>query len=331
LPSYEVYNARHAPPGAAFVNLHVSPQRAAWLALLVLTLVWGLNWIIMKVALDFSGPFSFSALRYAVGTVIIFTLLVFRRSEFRPPPWLPTIVIGLTQTAAFQALAQLALVTGGAGKTALLAYTLPFWIVPLAWWWLHEKTGWFRWLCIGVAAAGYVCVVTPWHHIGNPLSVVLALGSGLAWAIATVVSKRVFDQHPEVTPLSLTAWQMLIGTLVLIILALVIPQRQISWTGGFILAVLYNGVLSSSLGWVLWAFVVQRLPATVSGLTSLAVPVAGVLFGWWLLSETPSGAEWIGIALIGVALLALNFAPRPDRGVRSNGALTRAPVRPPPD
>ena len=292
----------------------VSKRQAAWIALLVLMIVWGLNWIVMKIALDFSGPFSFSALRYSVGTVIIFALFMFRRGEWRPTPWGPTIVIGLTQTAGFQALAQLALVTGGAGKTALLVYTLPFWLVPLAWWWLHEKTGWFRWLCIGVAAFGYLFVVTPWHHIGNPLSVVLALGSGLAWAIATVVSKRVFERHPDVTPLRLTAWQMLIGTLVLIVLALIIPQRHIAWTSGFILAVLYNGVLSSSLGWVLWAFVVQRLPATVSGLTSLAVPVAGVLFGWWLLHERPSVAEWIGIALIGVALLALNFSTRAGQG-----------------
>ena len=292
------------------MKLGVSPQRAALLALLVLTVVWGLNWIVMKVALDFSGPFSFSALRYTVGTALIFALLLLRRGEWRPPPWGPTLVIGLTQTAGFQALAQLALVTGGAGKTALLVYTMPFWVVPLAWWWLHERTGWIRWLCIVVAALGYVCVVTPWHHIGNPLSVILALGSGLAWAIATVVSKRVFQRHPEVTPLRLTAWQMLIGTLVLSVLGFAIPERHIAWTGGFILAVLYNGVLSSSLGWVLWAFVVQQLPATVSGLTSLAVPVAGVLFGWWLLRERPSGAEWLGIALIGVALLALNFSPR---------------------
>ncbi|MGH8279644.1 MAG: DMT family transporter [Gammaproteobacteria bacterium] len=295
------------------MKLRIASGQAAWLALLVLTIVWGLNWIFMKVALEFSGAYAFSALRYAVGTIVIFALLFFRKGTWHPTPWIPTIIIGLTQTAAFQALAQLALIEGGAGKTALLAYSMPFWVVPLAWWLLREKPGWFRWLCIGFAAAGYVCIVTPWQHLGDPLSVALALASGLAWGIATVVSKRLFERHPEVTPLRLTCWQMLIGTVVLILLAVVIPERRIVWNLEYIGAILYSGLLSSSLGWALWAFVVKRLPATVSGLASLATPVASVLFGWWLLSERPSGPESLGIVLIAVALLALNFSGRVQR------------------
>lgn len=291
-----------------------SPQRAAWLALIFLTIVWALNWTVMKVALDFSGPFAFSGLRYAVGTLVLFALLAFHPANLRPSPWWPTIVIGLTQIAAFQTFAQLALVTGGAGKTALLSYTLPFWVVPLAWWWLHEKPGWLRWICIAVAAIGLVCIISPWRGVGDPLSVLLALASGLVWAVGTVVSKRVFEQHPEVTPLQLTAWSMLIGTAVLVILGLMVPERPIHWTTTYILAIAYSGFLSSSIGWALWSLVVQRLPTNVSGLTSLAVPVAGVLFAWWLLRERPSFAEWIGIALIGVALLALNFPTRAGRG-----------------
>lgn len=298
------------------VNTHTSPQRAAWLALIFLTIVWALNWTVMKVALDYSGPFAFSALRYAVGTLVLFGLLAFRPAQLRPSPWWPTIVIGLTQIAAFQTFAQLALVTGGAGKTALLSYTLPFWVVPLAWWWLREKPGWLRWLCIAVAAVGLVCVISPWHRVGDPLSILLALASGLVWAVGTVISKRVFEQYPEVTPLQLTAWTMLIGTAVLVILGLVIPERPIRWTTSYILAIAYSGFLSSSIGWALWALVVQRLPANVSGLTSLAVPVAGVLFAWGLLRERPSLAEWVGIALIAAALLALNFE-RAGTSVRS--------------
>lgn len=313
------------------MKLSVSPMRAAWLALAVITVVWSLNWTIMKAALDFSGPFTFSALRYAVATVVLFMFLAFRPAALKPPPWGSTIVVGLAQTAAFQALAQLALVTGGAGKTALLAYTLPFWVVPLAWWWLHEKPGLVRWICIGVAAAGLVCVISPWHHLGDPLSVVLAIASGLAWAVATVVSKRLFERHPRVTPLGLTAWQMLIGTLVLVILALVIPERRIVWNGEYVAAVLYSGLLSSSVCWVLWAFVVKKLPANVSGLTSLAVPVAGVLFAWWLLHERPSGAEWVGIALIGAALLTLNFSPGAGHGAPRGSLPAQAPSGQRPD
>ncbi|WHZ20192.1 MAG: putative inner membrane transporter YijE [Rhodanobacteraceae bacterium] len=290
-------------------NRH-APERAAWLGLAVLSIVWSLNWTVMKLAMRDSGPFTFSALRYVIGTVVLFALLALQRRNLKPTPWLPTIAIGLAQTTAFQALAQWALVSGGAGKTALLAYSMPFWVVPLAWWWVHEKPGLARWLCIVIAAAGFTCVVEPWKPLGAPHSIVLALLAGLAWAIATVLSKRLFLQHPEVTPLSLTAWQMLVGTIGLVILALAARERAVAWTGGYIAALLYNGLLSSGVCWVLWALIVQRLSANVAGLTSLAVPVAGVLFAWGLLSERPTSAEWVGIVLIGIALAALQFRRR---------------------
>ncbi|TAN05608.1 MAG: EamA family transporter [Rhodanobacteraceae bacterium] len=284
--------------------------RIAWIGLAILTVVWSLNWSVMKIATRFSGPFTFSAQRYVLGTVVLFALLLLRREKLQPSPWLPTIVIGLAQTCAFQALAQWALMSGGAGKTALLAYTMPFWVVPLAWWWLHEKPGLVRWLCIAIAAAGFISVVQPWKPLGAPESIALALAAGLAWAIATVLSKRVFERHPDVTPLQLTAWQMLIGTVGLVVLALGAHERTVDWTATYIAALLYNGLLSSGVCWVLWAVVVQRLSANVAGLTSLAVPVAGVLFAWALLAERPSAFEWFGIALIGIALGALNFSRR---------------------
>ena len=285
-------------------------SRAAWIGLLILTVVWSLNWSVMKVAMRDSGPFTFSALRYVIGTLVLFALLALRRNALKPTPWLPTIVIGLMQTTAFQALAQWALVSGGAGKTALLAYTMPFWVVPLAWWWLHDKPGPRRWFCIAIAAAGFICVVEPWRPLGEPRSIMLALLAGLAWAIATVLSKRLFQQHPDVTPLRLTAWQMLVGTLGLVVLMSLSHERAVAWTGTYIAALLYNGLLSSGVCWVLWALVVQKLSANAAGLTSLAVPVAGVLFAWGLLHERPSGPEWIGIVLIGVALFVLNFVRR---------------------
>ncbi|HEX5962034.1 MAG TPA: DMT family transporter [Rhodanobacteraceae bacterium] len=292
------------------MTLVPASERAAWIGLLVLTVVWSLNWTVMKVATHYAGPFTFSAQRYVIGTVVLFALLALRHDSLKPTPWLATTLIGLAQTTAFQALVQWALVSGGAGKTALLAYTMPFWVVPLAWWWLHEKPALPGWLCIAIAAAGFVCVIEPWRPLGAPHSVALALVAGLAWAIATVLSKRLFQRHPQVTPLQLTAWQMLAGTLGLVVLALATHEDAVTWSGEYVAALLYNGLLSSGVCWVLWALVVQRLSANVAGLTSLAVPVAGVLFAWGLLQERPSPAEWLGIVLIGAALLALQFSRR---------------------
>jgi len=291
-------------------------ERNAWTGLAVLTVIWSFGWTTMKVATRYSGPFTFSAHRYIVGTVVLFALMVLRRDRLTPTPWLPTILVGLTQTAGFQALEQWALMSGGVGKSVLLAYTMPFWVVPLAWWWVREKPGRRRWVCIAVAALGFVCVVEPWRPLGTPYSILLALAGGLVWATGTVISKRLFVQHPEISPFRLTAWQMLIGTLALIILALGARERPVEWNNLYVGAVLYNGVLSSAVAWVLWAVIIRRLSASVAGLTSLAVPVLGVLFAWALLDDRPSDIEGFGIVLIAIALLALNLWARPQQPTR---------------
>jgi len=263
----------------------------------------------MKWALDFCGPFNFCALRYIFGTVVLFALLAIRRESFALPPFWPTVLIGLAQTAGFQIFVQWALVGGGAGKTALLAYTMPFWMVPLAWWWLHERPGARQWLCTAIAAAGLLFVIEPWRELGSAPSIALALAGGLSWAIGTVLSKRVF-QRTQTSPLQLTAWQMLFGTLVLCAVALIVPQRATDWSLPFLGALAYNALLSSGIAWALWLLIVQRLSTQIAGLTSLVVPIAGVLFAWALLHERPDAAEWLGIALIGAGLGLLNFARR---------------------
>lgn len=283
-------------------------RHAALLGVLAITAIWSMNWVVLKTAMRDGGPLVFSALRYVLGTAGLFALLLLLRRRLRPTPWLPTLGIALTQTVGFQVFMQWSLVSGGAGKMAVLAYSMPFWIIPLAWWWLHETPGPARWLCIATAAMGFVCVVEPWQPLGAPHSIVLALASGLSWAAAAVLSKWTFQTYPQVTPLNLTAWQMLLGTMILLLIAVLVPERRVHWSTSYVGALLYSGILASSIAWVAWAVVVRHVAASVAGLTSLAIPVGGVLFAWAFLGERPSRIEWLGVLLIGAALLALNFS-----------------------
>ncbi|HET8942462.1 MAG TPA: DMT family transporter, partial [Rudaea sp.] len=216
-------------------------RRGALIALAVLSLIWSYNWIVMKVVLAYIGPITFSALRYTLGTAVLFLMLALRCESMAPTPWRATIAIGMAQTTGFQALVQLALVAGGAGKTALLAYTMPFWVVPLSWWLLDERPGLRQWLFIVVAAAGLLLVLEPWQGLGSSLSALLALAGGACWAIGTVLAKRAF-RDARVSALRLTAWQMLVGTIGLMVLALCVHERSIDWTLQLFGALAYNGV-----------------------------------------------------------------------------------------
>ena len=279
-------------------------RRSALIALAILSLIWGFNWIVMKSVLVYIGPLTFSALRYVFGSAVLFFVLGLRGESLAPTPWRDTILIGIAQTTGFQILVQLALVTGGAGKTALLAYTMPFWVIPLAWALLGDRPRALHWVCIGVAGVGLLLVLEPWKGGVDALSALLALGGGACWAIGTVLSKRLFH-NGAISPLRLTAWQMLIGTIGLVVLALCVHERAIVWAPSLIGALIYNGVLSSGLAWALWLFVVQRLPASVAGLASLITPLVGVGFAWILLGEHPDAAETAGIALMIVALFGV--------------------------
>lgn len=281
-------------------------HRGALVALALITAVWSYNWIVMKQALAYSGPFEFSALRYLFGTLVLFALLLARRESLRPPPLLPTALIGLAQTTGFQLLVQSALVEGGAGRTALLAYTMPFWVVLLGWVLYAERPSSRLWIGLGIAAAGLVLVLEPWLGLGGAKSSLLALAGGLAWACGVVWTKRLF-QRGGVGVLSLTAWQMAIGTLGVVVVALLVPERPIEWSGWFIAALVYNAVLASGLAWLLWSLVVERLPANIAGLSSLVIPIAGIGLAWWLLDERPSATEAAGIVLIGAALALVSL------------------------
>src|SRR5690349_17297721 len=85
---------------------NASPQRGALAALAGTILIWAYSWVVMKQALTWAGPFDFAALRYLFGAAVLFGALLASRQSLRPPPLVPTVLIGLCQTAAFQGLEQ---------------------------------------------------------------------------------------------------------------------------------------------------------------------------------------------------------------------------------
>lgn len=282
----------------------LSSQRGALAALAGTVLIWAYSWVVMKQALTWAGPFDFAALRYLLGALVLVGALLANGQSLAPPPLLATVLIGLCQTAAFQGLEQWALVSGGAGHVALLAYSMPFWAVLLAWPLLAERPTRRHWAGLTLAAAGLVCILAPWRGLGNPLSTLLALAGGVGWAGGTVLSKRLFQRH-AVSPLSLTAWQMLVGALVLGAVALWVPQRPIIWNGRFAGALIYSAVMASSVAWGLWLVVLKRLPTTIASLSSLGVPVISVLLAWPILGERPGVTDAVGIVFVLLGLAAV--------------------------
>lgn len=273
--------------------------------------VWAGSWIAMKLIVPYIGPFDFVALRYVSGSLVLFALLLVLRKPLRMPPWRPTLLIGLTQTAGFQGFVQTALLTGGVGKVSLMAYTMPFWVILFSWSLLGERPG-ARHACgVALAAVGLICFIEPWHGVGDIKTILLGLGSGLCWGLGTVLTKREFNKHaPDI--MAFTAWQMLFGGLAMVPVAWLTPQIAAQWGWPLVSGMVYVVLIGTAAGWLLWLSVVKRVPASIAGLSSLGVPIVAVLLAWVMLQERPTLIEGLGMALILAGLRVVSMVPRPN-------------------
>jgi drug/metabolite transporter (DMT)-like permease len=273
------------------------------LALVLIAPIWGYSWIAIKIALDYSSPYTFIAIATTACSALFLAALLVARRPLRPPPLRWTMPIGLLQTSLFNILATVALSLGGAGQVGVLAYTMPFWLLVFAWLFLGERLRGLQWPAVALAFAGLVLVVGPWN-VGGALPGVLACTGGLVWAAAGLLIKLMHGRQ-RVDALSLTAWQMAFGAVPLVALALLMQSGRPQWTGTLIAALTYMVVLSSGLCWVLWTYALHSLPAGAAGMGTLAVPVIGVAAAWLQLGERPAPLEAVGMTLIVAALAAL--------------------------
>ncbi len=280
--------------------------RPAVLAIIVLSAIWGYNWVVMKECLRYTGAFDFAALRTGIGTVSLFAILLWKRRPLRPKALGMTVLLGFLSTTACIGLVTLALATGGVGKTAILVYIMPFWVLLLAWPILGEHIRGAQWIPVVLAFAGLMIILDPWHLQSTFISKLFAVLAGLAWAFSAIVTK-IMNRKNTFDLISLTAWQMLFGALPLILIALVVPDRPVQWTPYFIMGLLYSSVVSQALALVLWFFILNELPAGVASMGTLATPVIGTIAASIELGERPSVPEAWGMLFILAALALLSL------------------------
>ena len=149
---------------------------------------------------------------------------------------------------------------------------MPFWVVIFAALFLGERLRRGQYFAILIAAFGLFLVLQPWQlDFSSMKSAMLAILRCELGASA-IVAKRLYARHPRVDLLSLTSWQMLYAALVMSVVALLVPQREIDWQPTVFWALAYSAILATALAWSLWLFVLKNLPASIASLSTLAVP-----------------------------------------------------------
>jgi drug/metabolite transporter (DMT)-like permease len=268
-------------------------------ALAAMVLIWGYSWVVMKIALRHAHPFDFAALRVAIGCALLFAIVKLRGRTLLLPRWRMAILLGLLQVALFVALSHFALLEAGPGKTSVLVFTMPFWMIVFAHFIIGEKMRGAQWIAVALAFAGLTLIVAPWELTSLKGSL-LAVAAGAVWAITAVLSKRWPVAAGD--PLLFTAWQLFFGLVVLTALALAWDAEPVRWNPEFVWTLLFSSVLATAVGWWLWTYVLANSPAGITGLNALGIPVVAVLASAVQLGERPPPMELLGMLMIGFAL-----------------------------
>ena len=258
------------------------------IGLFVLSIIWGANVPFMKSALDFSGPAEFAFIRNFFGAFVLFGILLVLKKPLLIKEAPKLFILGLFQTTGFTGFLIWALLEGGASKTVILVFTMPLWVAMMAWPFLRERLSALQWLAIAISFLGIGIIFNPLNEGNNILSCLLALASGFSWACGVILSKKIHIKFPKLDLLTMTAWQMLWGSIPLFIILFIVNSEPIIWTNYFICIVLFNIIFVNAIAYLLWFFSLKHLEASSVSILSLMTPIAGGVSAWLLLNEIPN-------------------------------------------
>ncbi len=272
--------------------------------LVLLTVVWGLNWPVMKFGVTGFPPLTFRTLCMWLGLPLLGGFLLWRRVPFAigREHWRELAVLTVFNMFFWHTLAILAIQSLSSGRAAILGYTMPVFSAVIGALWFGQRLPARAWG--GVAAAALGVVLLLWHEItalsGRPLGVAMMLVAAATWAIGTQQMRRTRIPAPT---LAMSFWMTLATTLWMTLLSVLfergawVAPNPAQW-----LAIAYNAVGVFAFAQVVWLMLARDLPPIASTLSVMFIPVLGVFSGAWWLGEVLHWQDWAAVALVMLAI-----------------------------
>ena len=291
---------------------HAHITTAALVPVVVLTLVWGCNWPVLKMGVSELAPLTFRSLTLPFAALGMFAASKLSGDSIRIPRrlWVKVGLLALFNIAGWNGLVLFGLAQLPAGRSAILAYTMPIWSVLFSLVLLHEPLSKRKLagMVLGMAGMAMLLGEDVRHLERTPVAALLILGAAVAWAFGTVLLRKWKVPVPQNT---LSGWMMLLGWMPIALLAPFFatgPLKPPSGAAWF--AILYNIFLAGTLAHWAWFTLVRKLPVAVSSMSSLPAPIVGVFAGMLVLGERPGPAEWTALGLVVAAMVAVLWPPK---------------------
>jgi drug/metabolite transporter (DMT)-like permease len=295
--------------------------RRQWALIALVTLLWGLNWPMMKFALREVSPLYFRAITMSGGTLTLIAFFAWRgvplgvsRRQAASLAWLALPNIIGWHLCSIVALSQLP-----SGRAVILAFTMPVWTVLVTVLMFGERMNPRTWVAVvaGIAAVGLLATNELLALAGRPVGVLWLQAGALSWALGTVLMRRSTLSLPTET---VTIWMMLIGS---VFFWAVAPWAEAwprwgQWPLSTWWSLAYGVFLNFGFAQVIWFGLVRVLPAQASAFAVMAVPLVGVGSAHLFLGEVLHPTDWIAAACIVVAIFsATGGTVRPVRSDNS--------------
>ncbi len=270
-------------------GIEKSNSSSIYVLFIIVVLTWGLSWPVNKLGLVYVSPFWFAALRLIVGTVSMFLLIGF-----------------------FILLINLALAIESSGTAAILVYTTPLWVTPMAIFFFKEANTALKWFGFILGIIGILFMLNPseldWTNGNVLLAVFYLMGASLSLSISILCARYMTWHH---TPLELIPWQLLVGSIILVIVALFMqPNLNMQWNVTSASCIVYTGLIATAFGFFGMSKISKELPATLTSIGLLGVPVSGVIFSVILLHESVDLFKILAMVFITLGVICVVFGEK---------------------
>ncbi len=292
----------------AWANL--APVRKAIPFVIVLTLVWGTNWPLFPIAVREVSVWTFRAVSLIGASLVLLAIAGLRNESVRIPRahWATMVTSSLAYFFVWNVASTYAAVLIPSGQAAILGFTMPLWAALIGWASMGERPGARVLAALGIGGLGVALL------IGNgidayakaPLGFSLGLLARVGWAVGTVILKR---NPVPASPLVLTAWQLLIAAVTIVIGAFWFG-RDAAWfmpSTTSILLITYITLVPIAIGNVAWFAIVGMLPANVAAMSAVMVPVVAMVSGAIVHREPLGLVQWASMLCCAVGLALALF------------------------
>lgn len=260
----------------------------------------------MKIGLRFVNPLNLVMQRLTLASIVLLPALIWKKRHLPKDcnTWLKMISLALIN-AASMTFTNIGLLYETSGLSSILTYTQPLFVFCLAISFLGEKINSTKALGVILGFLGVTILYTGKLSSSNNTSnsILLLILGALLWAVSIVYYKKLLS---HIDPAIINIVQFPLGSIFLLITALILTGLNFSFTLIYIFSLFYMSIFGSAIALTIWLLLIREEEAIIVSTSSLLVPAVALIFGWALLSETIEFYSLLGFLLVMIGVYLVN-------------------------